>query len=146
MSTWVKILIGVAVFVVVVVVVYIISPARDQPPGPADNGLKIEDIKVGDGPEAKKGDTVRAHYTGWLKDGTKFDSSHDHGKGEPAEFTLRYPGLIKGWVEGVPGMKVGGKRKLIIPPELAYGKKGMPPDIPPDAELTFEIELVGIVK
>ena len=105
-----------------------------------DSGLQYVDQKVGDGKEAKKGDTVVCHYTGWLKDGTKFDSSHDRKK--PAEFSLDK--VIKGWQEGIPGMKVGGKRKLIIPPDLAYGKKGIPGVIPADAELTFEVELIDI--
>jgi FKBP-type peptidyl-prolyl cis-trans isomerase len=106
-----------------------------------DSGLKYVDQKVGDGKEAKKGDTVAVHYTGWLKDGKKFDSSKDHGD-KPVEFPLDR--VIKGWQEGIPGMKVGGKRKLIIPPELGYGKRGFPPDIPADAELTFEVELIDV--
>jgi FKBP-type peptidyl-prolyl cis-trans isomerase len=105
------------------------------------SGLKYVDQKVGDGKEAKDGDTVVVHYTGWLKDGKKFDSSLD--RKEPFEFTIGGR-VIKGWNEGVPGMKVGGKRKLIIPAELAYGKKGAGDDIPPDAELTFEVELLEV--
>jgi FKBP-type peptidyl-prolyl cis-trans isomerase len=105
------------------------------------SGLKYVDQKVGDGMEAKTGDTVVVHYTGWLKDGKKFDSSLD--RKEPFEFKIGGR-VIKGWNEGVPGMKVGGKRKLIIPPELAYGKEGAGDDIPPDAELTFEVELLEI--
>jgi FKBP-type peptidyl-prolyl cis-trans isomerase len=100
------------------------------------SGLKYVDLKVGDGDEAKLGDTVEVHYTGWLKNGKKFDSSVD--RKEP--FTFRIGGkVIKGWNEGVQGMKVGGKRKLIIPPELGYGKAGAGDDIPPDSELTFEV-------
>jgi FKBP-type peptidyl-prolyl cis-trans isomerase FkpA len=109
-----------------------------------DSGLKYQDLKEGTGDTAKKGDTVEVHYTGWLKDGTKFDSSKDHGK--PFPFTLGVSRVIKGWHEGVAGMKVGGKRKLIIPPELGYGKQGFPPVIPPDAELTFEVELLQVKK
>jgi FKBP-type peptidyl-prolyl cis-trans isomerase len=104
------------------------------------SGLKYIDQKVGHGKEAKKDDTVTVHYIGWLKGGKKFDSSRDAGK--PATFPLT--NVIKGWQEGVPGMKVGGKRKLIIPPELAYGKNGAGNVIPPNAELTFEIELIDI--
>jgi len=118
---------------------------KDEKVIKTDSGLQYVDQKVGDGKEAKKGDTVVVHYTGWLKDGKKFDSSRD-GDGKPAEFSLRGGpgGVIQGWVEGIPGMKVGGKRKLIIPSELAYGKKGYPPDIPADAELTFEVELIDV--
>jgi FKBP-type peptidyl-prolyl cis-trans isomerase len=106
-------------------------------------GVKITDLQVGEGRAAKKGDTLRVHYTGWLADGTKFDSSHD--RKEPYEFNLGFGQVIPGWDRGVVGMRVGGKRKLVIPPELAYGKKGTAPGgIPADAELTFEIELLEI--
>lgn len=108
------------------------------------SGLKYEDLKVGTGDEAKKGAIVEVHYTGWLKDGKKFDSSKD--RGEAFSFSLGTGSVIKGWDEGVAGMKVGGKRKLIIPAELAYGKRGAGNVIPPDAELTFEVELLGIKK
>jgi len=103
-----------------------------------DSGLKYQDLKEGTGDAAKKGDTVEVHYTGWLKDGTKFDSSKNPGR-DPFEFELGAGKVIKGWDEGVAGMKVGGKRKLIIPPDLGYGKRGAGRVIPPDAELTFEI-------
>lgn len=106
------------------------------------SGLKYIEQQEGTGAAAKAGDTVEVHYTGWLKDGTKFDSSRDRGK--PFTFPLGAGRVIKGWDEGVAGMKVGGKRKLIIPPELAYGKKGAGNVIPPDAELTFEVELLKI--
>lgn len=108
------------------------------------SGLKYVDTKVGTGDEAKKGDTVQVHYTGWLKDGKKFDSSKD--RGEPFGFRLGAGMVIKGWDEGVQGMKVGGTRKLTIPPDLAYGKRGAGGVIPPDAELTFEVELLNVRK
>jgi FKBP-type peptidyl-prolyl cis-trans isomerase len=106
-----------------------------------DSGLKYEDLKEGTGEAAKKGDSVEVHYTGWLTDGKKFDSSV--GK-KPFPFKLGVSRVIKGWHEGVAGMKVGGKRKLTIPPELAYGKEGYPPVIPADATLVFEVELLKI--
>jgi FKBP-type peptidyl-prolyl cis-trans isomerase len=106
------------------------------------SGLKIEDVKVGTGAEAKAGDTVEVHYVGKLKNGKKFDSSRDSGK--PLPFKLGAREVIKGWDEGVAGMKVGGKRQLVIPSDLAYGARGSPPDIPPDAELVFEVELLKI--
>lgn len=107
-----------------------------------DSGLKYIDIKVGDGDEAKKGHTVTVHYTGRLKDGKKFDSSKD--RDEPFVFPLGAGRVIKGWDEGVAGMKVGGTRKLIIPPELGYGARGAGNVIPPNAELTFEVELLKV--
>jgi FKBP-type peptidyl-prolyl cis-trans isomerase len=106
--------------------------------------LEKTDLKVGKGPAAKKGDKVSVHYTGRLLDGTKFDSSLD--RKEPFDFTIGEGGVIKGWDEGVPGMKKGGKRKLVIPSEMAYGKRGSPPKIPADAPLEFEIELLEIKK
>jgi FKBP-type peptidyl-prolyl cis-trans isomerase len=110
-----------------------------------DSGLKYEDLKEGDGDAAKKGDLVEVHYTGWLAKGDgkgdKFDSSE--GK-EPFAFKIGKDRVIKGWHEGLVGMKVGGKRKLIIPPELGYGKDGFPPKIPGDATLIFEVELLKI--
>jgi FKBP-type peptidyl-prolyl cis-trans isomerase len=105
------------------------------------SGVKYKDLVVGDGKEAKPHDVVSVHYTGWLKNDTKFDSSHDHGDA-PTEFPLDR--VVKGWQDGIPGMKVGGKRKLVIPSELGYGKQGFPPNVPPDAELTFEVELVDV--
>jgi FKBP-type peptidyl-prolyl cis-trans isomerase FkpA len=107
-----------------------------------DAVLKYEELKEGNGAEAKKDDQVEVHYTGWLTDGTKFDSSVDRKM--PFSFKLGAGKVIKGWDEGVVGMKVGGKRKLTIPPELAYGKRGFPGAIPPDATLVFEVELLKI--
>ena len=108
----------------------------------ASTGLKIEDLQEGTGAAAAKGDTVEVHYTGWLKDGTQFDSSKDRGK--PFGFRLGDGRVIKGWDQGVVGMKVGGIRKLTIPPELGYGDRGAGGAIPPKAELVFEVEMVKI--
>jgi FKBP-type peptidyl-prolyl cis-trans isomerase len=127
------------------------SAVEASAPAPAASGsgkavtaLLKEDQKVGTGPAAVAGDKVRVHYTGTLLDGTKFDSSRD--RDEPFEFTLGQGMVIKGWDEGVAGMKKGGKRKLTIPSDMAYGKRGSPPVIPPDAPLLFDVELVEIVK
>src|SRR5438270_5994578 len=106
------------------------------------SGLQYVDQKEGTGEEAQSGNRVSVHYTGWLKDGKKFDSSKD--RNEPFMFQLGAGMVIKGWDEGVAGMKVGGKRKLIIPANLAYGKRGAGGVIPADAELTFEVELLKI--
>ena len=106
-----------------------------------ESGLKYLDEVVGTGESPQPTDTVVAHYTGWLTDGTKFDSSHD--RGQPTPFALNR--VIKGWTEGVGSMKVGGKRVLIIPPDLAYGVRGRP-SIPPNSTLVFEIELLEIKK
>lgn len=105
------------------------------------DGLQYWDIKVGTGEDAKDGDQVKVHYTGWLTTGKKFDSSVG---GEPFDFTLGRGEVIKGWDEGVAGMKVGGKRQLRIPPELAYGAEGHPPQIPQNATLIFDVQLVGV--
>jgi FKBP-type peptidyl-prolyl cis-trans isomerase FkpA len=104
--------------------------------------LKTEDTKVGEGVAAKSGDLVSVHYTGWLTDGTKFDSSKDSGT--PFQFTLGGGEVIPGWDQGVAGMKVGGVRKLTIPPDLGYGPAGSPPVIPGNATLVFEVELLKI--
>lgn len=106
------------------------------------SGLKITDEVVGTGPTAQLGQTVTVHYTGKLENGTQFDSSLDSG--QPLEFMIGTPDIIQGWNEGVIGMKVGGKRKLIIPPELGYGPAGRAPKIPPNATLLFDIELLGV--
>jgi FKBP-type peptidyl-prolyl cis-trans isomerase FkpA len=108
-----------------------------------DSGLQYEDLKLGEGAEAKgAGQTVIVHYTGWLEDGTKFDSSKD--RNEPFSFPLDCGYVIKGWDEGVKGMKVGGQRKLTIPAELGYGARGAGGVIPPNATLIFEVELLEI--
>jgi FKBP-type peptidyl-prolyl cis-trans isomerase FkpA len=107
------------------------------------SGLIIEDIAVGSGDEANIGQTVSVHYTGWLTDGTKFDSSKD--RDEPFEFPLGGQYVIAGWDEGVQGMKIGGTRKLTIPPQLGYGARGAGGVIPPNATLVFEVELLGLV-
>lgn len=105
------------------------------------SGLQYWDIKVGTGAEAKDGSHVKVHYTGWLTTGKKFDSSVDAN--QPFDFTIGKGDVIKGWDEGVTGMKVGGKRQLRIPPNLAYGKDGYPGAIPANATLIFDIQLLG---
>ncbi len=104
--------------------------------------LLIEDIQVGTGAEAKAGNKVSVHYVGTLTNGNKFDSSRDRGK--PFEFSLGAGQVIKGWDQGVAGMKIGGKRKLTIPPHLGYGARGAGGVIPPNATLVFEVELIKV--
>jgi FKBP-type peptidyl-prolyl cis-trans isomerase len=104
--------------------------------------MVIEELAVGDGALAAAGQQVKVHYTGWLTDGTKFDSSKD--RNDPFVFPLGAGRVIKGWDEGVQGMKVGGKRKLTIPPALGYGTRGAGGVIPPNATLVFEVELLGV--
>lgn len=106
------------------------------------SGLKYTDLVVGQGDTAKKGDLVVVHYTGWLTDGKKFDSSVD--RRDPFSFSLGAGRVIKGWDEGVQGMKVGGKRKLTIPPDLGYGARGAGGVIPPNATLVFDVELLEV--
>jgi FKBP-type peptidyl-prolyl cis-trans isomerase len=117
------------------------AEAPPEPPGPTK--LEIVDEKVGTGPDVKNGDTVKVHYTGTLMGGKKFDSSRD--RGDPFQFTLGKGQVIKGWDQGVVGMKVGGKRKLTIPADLGYGAAGSPPNIPGNAGLKFDVELMSIV-
>ncbi|HEX2914614.1 MAG TPA: FKBP-type peptidyl-prolyl cis-trans isomerase [Chloroflexia bacterium] len=117
-----------------------IPPVSGTPVKTAD-GLQYIDIKVGTGPEAKNGSKVQVHYTGYLTNGQKFDSSYDRGQ----PFPLTLPGnVIQGWNEGLVGMKQGGKRRLIIPPALGYGAQGYPPVIPGNSQLIFDVELVSV--
>ena len=106
------------------------------------SGLQIEEIKVGEGDTASTGQFVSVHYTGWLTSGAKFDSSKD--RDEPFEFPLGQRNVIAGWDEGVQGMRIGGVRKLTIPPQLGYGARGAGGVIPPNATLVFEVELLDI--
>jgi FKBP-type peptidyl-prolyl cis-trans isomerase FkpA len=105
-------------------------------------GLQIEDLRPGTGTEAQAGDSVTVHYVGTLTDGSKFDSSRDRGEG--FTFKLGAGQVIKGWDQGVAGMKIGQLRKLTIPAELAYGARGFPPVIPPNSTLVFEVELLAV--
>lgn len=107
-----------------------------------DSGLKYEDLIAGDGEEAKAGQLVTVHYTGWLENGTKFDSSKD--RNDPFRFKLGAGQVIRGWDEGVAGMKVGGTRKLTIPAALGYGSRGAGGVIPPNATLIFDVELLAV--
>ena len=115
-------------------------PAVSALPTVTSSCLQIIDVTVGTGAAAKSSSTLSVNYTGWLEDGTKFDASADHGG--PAIFPLDQ--VIPGWREGMPGMKVGGKRRLIVPPDLGYGAAGRPPVIPANATLIFDIELLSV--
>jgi FKBP-type peptidyl-prolyl cis-trans isomerase len=106
------------------------------------SGLQYQDVVTGTGPEATTGQVAVVHYTGWLTDGTKFDSSRD--RGTPFSFPLGGGQVIAGWDQGVAGMKVGGRRKLLIPPDLGYGEMGSPPVIPAAATLVFDVELLEL--
>jgi len=118
------------------------TPADTAAPAETVTKLEIKDTKVGKGAAAKAGDTVSVHYTGWLMDGTKFDSSLD--RNEPFSFQLGGGQVIEGWDKGVAGMKVGGTRVLIIPSSMGYGEQGAPPAIPANATLKFEVTLLAI--
>ncbi len=119
------------------------GPTVELPSGSAPTRLVVKDLKTGNGAEAKSGDQVSVQYIGVLYDnGSKFDSSYDHG--QPFSFKLGGGQVIPGWDQGVAGMKVGGRRELIIPPDLAYGAQGQPPTIPANATLVFVIDLVSV--
>jgi FKBP-type peptidyl-prolyl cis-trans isomerase len=143
-----SIVIGAALVLTVVALVWMTidnsegGDKKDEKVITTKSGLKYIDRAVGAGKEAKAGDIVVVHYTGTLKDGKKFDSSVD--RKEPFEFPLGQGKVIKGWDEGVAGMKEGGKRKLIIPPDLGYGARGAGNVIPANAELHFEVELLKV--
>jgi FKBP-type peptidyl-prolyl cis-trans isomerase len=118
------------------------KPAETAPP--SNEKLEVKDLVVGKGTEAKAGDSVKVHYVGTLPDGKEFDSSKKHN--QPFDFELGAGRVIKGWDQGVAGMKVGGKRKLTVPPSLGYGARGFPPVIPPNSTLIFEVELLEVKK
>jgi FKBP-type peptidyl-prolyl cis-trans isomerase len=128
--------------------IHVVRPNTNAPTKVTGDGIKTEsgllywEIKPGLGVPAKAGDHVKVHYTGWFTTGKKFDSSVDAHS--PFDFTLGNNEVIKGWDEGVAGMKVGGKRQLRIPPELAYGAEGHPPQVPADSTLIFDVELLAI--
>jgi FKBP-type peptidyl-prolyl cis-trans isomerase FkpA len=107
-----------------------------------ESGVLYQDVTPGTGAEAKYNTRVRVHYTGWLPNGKEFDSSRKGGT--PFEFTIGAKEVIRGWDEGVPGMKVGGRRKLVLPAALGYGADGAPPDIPPNSVLVFDVELLDV--
>jgi FKBP-type peptidyl-prolyl cis-trans isomerase len=119
-----------------------LGSAQERPATMSVTELLIEDIRVGTGAEATAGQTVSVHYTGTLTDGKKFDSSHD--RGQPFKFKLGGGQVIKGWDQGVAGMKIGGLRKLTIPPHLGYGERGAGGVIGPNATLVFEVELLAL--
>lgn len=118
------------------------APTQEAKVHTLPSGLVYEDLVVGEGQVAEAGHSATVHYTGWLTDGTKFDSSLD--RGDPFQFALGAGQVIRGWDEGVQGMRIGGKRKLTIPSELGYGSRGAGGVIPPNATLVFEVELLGL--
>jgi FKBP-type peptidyl-prolyl cis-trans isomerase len=135
---WVVAPIGIGVLLLLLLLLASEAPTTSR------GGVKITDVKEGTGKAVDAGDVAVVHYTGSLKNGTKFDSSFDHPGKKPFEFRIGAGDVIKGWDKGVAGMKVGGVRKLVIPSELGYGERGSPPKIPPHSELHFEIELLAI--
>lgn len=125
----------------------VVSAAEETPKSPAKevvtpSGLRYTDLKVGEGDEARPGQVVEVQYTGWLTDGKQFETSRNCN--QPLTFRVGAGDVLKGWDEGVLGMKVGGKRKLIVPPELGYGRQGAGTVVPPNSILVFEFELVGV--
>jgi len=146
-----KLRIGAIILVAVLtvgLVTYVIFNRRGQagaaagPEVTTASGLRYKDLVVGTGPSPQRGQTVTVNYTGTLEDGTKFDSSFDAGK--PANFLIGVGRVIKGWDEGLMSMKVGGKRQLFVPSRLGYGAAGNGPKIPPNSDLVFEVELLGV--
>ncbi len=146
-----KIIIFVIVIFLVFELLIMISPGKISfndsiqtisPTQKLTSKLEINDTKIGTGSAVKSGDSVILHYKGTLADGTEFDSSYK--RGEPFQTTIGTGAVIKGWDQGIPGMKIGGKRKLTIPSDLGYGATGSPPIIPPNATLIFEVELLEI--
>src|SRR5690349_14964611 len=117
-------------------------PPLDVQPTTTPSGLQLADFVPGSGTEARLGQQVTVHYTGWLTNGTKFDSSRD--RRDPFQFTLGRGEVIKGWDQGVVGMRVGGRRRLIVPPDLGYGARGAGGVIPPNATLIFDVELLAV--
>ncbi len=137
-----KVIIIIAVVVIVIGAVFIMKSKMGSTGGGTVTELKIEELKVGTGDEAVAGKPVTVHYTGWLTDGKKFDSSLD--RGQPFTFQLGGGQVIRGWDQGVAGMKVGGKRKLTIPSSMGYGERGAGAVIPPNATLVFDVELLKV--
>ena len=150
-----NLIIGVLILAIILIFGYILQDVMGNPIGTKpetetqttqtmepQEKVKIEDITEGTGEPVKSGDTVVINYRGMLEDGTQFDSSYD--RGQPFTTQIGVGRVIQGWDQGIPGLKVGGKRKLTIPSSLGYGETGAPPSIPPNATLIFEVELVGI--
>lgn len=139
-----KVLVIIAIVAVAAAVIVYVVANRGSHAGneiTTASGMKYSDLKVGDGATPRAGQGVQVHYIGWLENGKEFNNSYKLGR--PAEFQLG-PGLIAGWNEALQTMKVGGKRRIILPPALGYGPAGKPPDIPPNSTLTFEIELLAV--